>query len=102
MTISRIKRRHIALGALLLAGAAVPALGQQDKPESLLPPGFDEPAPTPAPRPAPAPSATAPAATAPGASGTAPIPSVPMPGGDTSLSNVSAAEEVAATGPVDR
>ena len=101
MTISRIKRRHIALGALLLAGAAVPALGQQDKPESLLPPGFDEPAPTPAPRPAPAPSATAPAATAPGASGTAPIPSVPMPGGDTSLSNVSAAEEVAATGPVD-
>ncbi|RYY25278.1 MAG: hypothetical protein EOP62_14500 [Sphingomonadales bacterium] len=45
------------MAALLLAGAAaVPALGQQsqsqDAPESLLPPGFDEPS-TPAPAPAP-------------------------------------------------
>ncbi|WP_204270685.1 hypothetical protein, partial [Escherichia coli] len=86
MTISRIKRRHIAFGALLLTGAAVPALGQQDKPESLLPPGFDEPAPTPAPRPAPAPAATAPAAPV-AAPGAAPISSVPVPGGDTALSN---------------
>lgn len=101
MTISRIKRRHIAFGTLLLAGAAVPALGQQDKPESLLPPGFDEPAPTPAPRPAPAPAATGPAATPPGAPGSAPIPSVPTLGGDAALSNASAVEDVTATGPVD-
>ena len=50
----------------LLAGAAALALivpfgtgnfaGAQDAPESLLPPGFDDPAPTPAPRPTPAPS----------------------------------------------
>jgi hypothetical protein len=46
---SPIKRSRIALAALL-AGVAVPALGQ-DTPESLLPPGFDEPAPTPAPTP---------------------------------------------------
>lgn len=50
MKISRAKR--LALTALLLAGVAVPALGQQDSPESLLPPGFDQPA-TPAPTPAP-------------------------------------------------
>ncbi|TGX46590.1 hypothetical protein E5A74_04015 [Sphingomonas naasensis] len=40
------------MAALLLAGVGVPALGQ-DTPESLLPPGFDDPAPTPAPAPAP-------------------------------------------------
>jgi hypothetical protein len=50
LKISRAKR--LALTALLLAGVAVPALGQQDSPESLLPPGFDQPA-TPAPTPAP-------------------------------------------------
>ncbi|WP_249341049.1 MULTISPECIES: hypothetical protein [unclassified Sphingomonas] len=100
MTISRIKRRHIAFGALLLTGAAVPALGQQDKPESLLPPGFDEPAPTPAPRPAPAPAATAPAAPV-AAPGAAPISSVPVPGGDTALSNTTAVEDLAAAAPVD-
>jgi hypothetical protein len=64
LTTSPIKRRHLALAALLLAGAAMPALGQQDTPESLLPPGFDQPeaAPSAAPtRAAPAPSATAPA-----------------------------------------
>lgn len=50
MIISPNKRSRIAFAGLLLAGAAVPALGQ-DTPESLLPPGFDEPA-TPAPTPA--------------------------------------------------
>jgi len=82
----------------LLAGAAVPALGQQDKPESLLPPGFDEPAPAPAPRPAPAPAASAPAATAPSA---APISSVPTLGNDSAaLSNTIDVAD-APTGPVD-
>ena len=82
----------------MLAGAAVPALGQQDKPESLLPPGFDEPAPAPAPRPAPAPAPAAPAATTPGA---APIPSVPVLGGDSSaLSNATEVADLP-VGPVD-
>ena len=54
MTTSRTKRRA-ALAALLLAGASVPAIGlTQDRPESLLPPGFDDPAAAPAPAPAPA------------------------------------------------
>jgi hypothetical protein len=81
----------------LLAGAAVPALGQQDKPESLLPPGFDEP--TPAPRPAPsaaAPAATAPSATAPSAAPTI-APSLSADGG---LSNAAEAVPLP-TGPVD-
>lgn len=48
--------------ALALAGVGVPALGQQQKkqqqqaPESLLPPGFDQPAPASAPAPAAAPA----------------------------------------------
>lgn len=60
----RTKASRAAFAALLLAGAAVPALGQQgqrqDAPESLLPPGFDEPA---QPAPAPAPTRAAPAPT---------------------------------------
>ncbi|MEP9357491.1 hypothetical protein [Sphingomonas sp. KR3-1] len=98
MTTSPIKGRHLALAGLLLAGAAVPAVGQQDKPESILPPGFDQPeqAPTPAPRPAPA--ATAPAATTPSAAPTI----APSLGNDTApLSNSAAAEETAPATPVD-
>jgi len=49
---SRSKGSRIGLAALLLAGVGMPALGQ-DTPESLLPPGFDDPAPTPAPAPGP-------------------------------------------------
>ncbi len=52
MITSRTKVSRIGLAALLLAGVGVPALGQ-DTPESLLPPGFDDPAPTPAPAPGP-------------------------------------------------
>jgi hypothetical protein len=54
---SRKKVSRIGFAALLLAGVGVPALGQ-DTPESLLPPGFDDPAPTPAPAPRPAPAPT--------------------------------------------
>src|SRR5690242_15788820 len=68
-------RNKVALGAiaLVLVGVGIPALGQQQqKPESLLPPGFGQSAPAPAPspspsiaRPTPSPSASgqAPAAT---------------------------------------
>jgi hypothetical protein len=72
------KRAGLGLAALLAAGASVPALSQQqDRPESLLPPGFDQPAPAPAPRrqepttPAPAPIPPAPDQIAP--------PSIPVP-----------------------
>ncbi|WP_119036503.1 hypothetical protein [Hephaestia caeni] len=55
----RISRAEVALGAvaLLLAGASIPALSQET-PESILPPGFGDPAPTPAPTPTPTPRAT--------------------------------------------
>lgn len=71
----RPPRNKVALGAiaLMLVGVGIPALGQQQqKPESLLPPGFGQSAPAPAPspspsvaRPTPSPSASgqAPAAT---------------------------------------
>lgn len=55
-----------ALGGAGLAGFA----GAQGRPESLLPPGFDDPAPAPTPTPAPAPGS----APAPGA------PTAPLPG----------------------
>lgn len=85
MITSPIKRRRAAWAALLLAGASVPALGQgQDTPESLLPPGFDDPAPAPAP--APAPGATSAPDTTPGFTTTVPVP-------DGALSNVADAEE---------
>ena len=60
----RPPRNKVALGAiaLLIAGVGIPALGQQqNKPESLLPPGFGQSAPAPAPAPSPAPSAARPA-----------------------------------------
>ena len=62
------------LAAAVAAGALValaPAIGQ-DRPESILPPGFGDPTPTPAPRPAP------PAGTPARPSGT-PQPTVPQP-----------------------
>jgi len=55
MRIKHISLAAVSLGALFVA---IPVLGQ-NSPESLLPPGFGEPAPTPAPRSAPAPVPTA-------------------------------------------
>lgn len=64
-----------ALGLVSAASGmvALSTAGAQDAPESLLPPGFDDPAPapTPAPAPAPPPSTTAPSNPSPG-SATAP------------------------------
>ncbi|HVJ02600.1 MAG TPA: hypothetical protein VM662_10480 [Sphingomonas sp.] len=96
MITSRTKRSRIGLGLLLLAGVSMPALGQ-DTPESLLPPGFDEPTPAPAPAPAPGPARPA----EPGA----PAPIVqplPVPGNTVEIGNLTlpadgnltAAEEV--------
>ena len=50
----RLRARLIVAGLLAATPAAV--LMAQDSPESLLPPGFDEPAPAPAPAPAPRPT----------------------------------------------
>ncbi|MDP5281092.1 hypothetical protein Q9Q95_19355 [Sphingomonas sp. DG1-23] len=58
----------------------MPALGQ-DTPESLLPPGFDDPAPTPAPAPGPAPAPSR------AAQPIAPVEGVELPA-DTALGNV--------------
>ena len=57
MTVFTIKGRKLALAALL-ASAPIVALYAQDAPESLLPPGFDEPAPAPTPAPAASPGRT--------------------------------------------
>ncbi|WP_404333548.1 hypothetical protein AB2M62_10550 [Sphingomonas sp. MMS12-HWE2-04] len=65
-------KARIGLAALLLAGASVPAIGQ-DTPESLLPPGFNDPAPTPTPAPT-APSAAVPSQPAAPAAGTEDVP----------------------------
>jgi hypothetical protein len=64
-----------ALGGAGLAGLAA----AQGKPESLLPPGFDDPAPAPTPRQSPAPGQRPPAAPAPGTAVTTPG-AVPPPG----------------------
>lgn len=80
MRISRASFGLTAIAVVMVAAAGV-AIGQQ-KPESILPPGFNSPSPAPAPRPAPKPSAkpvtptTAPAP-APSA-GPAPTASVPV------------------------
>jgi hypothetical protein len=84
----RPPRNKVALGAIAIAliGAGIPALGQQqDKPESLLPPGFGQAAPAPsptpsaAPRPAPTPSASAPAAASNNPLGLSILPGVSTP-----------------------
>jgi hypothetical protein len=80
-----LRTKRGAFAALLLAGVAVPAIGQ-DTPESLLPPGFNDPAPTtPAPQPTRAPS-SAPATPR-------PVPTVaPVPLDDLALGNSIEAE----------
>lgn len=86
MRIKHISLAAISLGALL---ASIPVLGQ-DSPESLLPPGFGEPAPVPAPRPAPTVSPTP----APG-----PVPARPVaPQASDPSSQSSGEQDVAETG----
>lgn len=64
---SGTKKIALLTTGLMIAAISLPVLGQ-DNPESLLPPGFDDPAPSPSPTPSPAPQPTP-----------APIPS-PAPG----------------------
>ncbi len=70
----KISRTSTAIAAALavLAGVGIPALGQ-DRPESLLPPGFDDPVPAPAPTAAPRPQQTQSPSTPSAPSGDAPL-----------------------------
>ncbi|MDT8280986.1 MAG: hypothetical protein RQ806_10630, partial [Erythrobacter sp.] len=65
-------------GAISGAGLAGFAAAQQ-RPESILPPGFDDPTPAPPPRPAPAPTPTPGTTPAPPATGPAALPGMPAP-----------------------
>ncbi|MGN6375782.1 MAG: hypothetical protein ACTHMG_09525 [Sphingomonas sp.] len=79
-------RNSVAIGAVavvIAAGIGIPALGQQQKPESLLPPGFGQPAPSPSPASSPSPSAARPAAPRPQAVAPAPVAGQPAPGATT-------------------
>jgi len=89
LKISRARASRLALTALLLAGAAVPAIGQQDSPESLLPPGFDQPA---TPAPTPAPSRPADGVAPPPPIATEPLPDYLALGNAAALANATEAE----------
>jgi hypothetical protein len=70
----RLAASVLALGlAGALSGAALTSLASaQQKPESILPPGFDDPAPPPRPAPAPAPAPSAPGTPQPAGPGSLP------------------------------
>ena len=76
-----MKRAAWLIGSALIASSTI--VLAQGSPESLLPPGFDDPAPAPAPSPTPAPrpsAAPAPTQPQPGSSGpTGPVVQ-PLPG----------------------
>lgn len=88
-----------AIGLIGAVGGsfAVSFASAQDAPESLLPPGFDDPAPTPAPAPAPPPTTvpstpqprTAPGGTGPSAPTVQPLPSGPASAPQVSRPNLS-------------
>ena len=86
----------LAIGSTLLAGGFAAA---QDAPESLLPPGFDDPAPTPAPRPAPTP-APRPTPTSAPRPGPAPAPApAPRPQGTPVIQPIPGGSEPSAPAP---
>ena len=79
--------RRLGLGASVVALGLAGALGAagwaslagaQGKPESLLPPGFDDPAPAPTPTPRPAATAVPGPAPAPGSAAPPPLPGAPV------------------------
>lgn len=74
-----------ASGMALLAASTMPALGQQQGPESLLPPGFGSPPPPPPPAPTPSAGGTAPGSATPATPGTPAPPAAPLSLGPPSL-----------------
>ena len=93
---ARVKRKYLVLGALV--GLTSTLVVAQDAPESLLPPGFGDPAPAPA----PAPSAAAPTqpSAGGGASGQRPVVQ-PLPGTTAPASDGSSSGSAAITLPAD-
>ncbi len=82
MKISRNNAAAAAVALAIAASAWLPATGQ-DRPESILPPGFDDPLPAPAPTPAPTRAPTSPDGTPPpppsASGGLLPLPGDPTP-----------------------
>jgi hypothetical protein len=74
-------RRALLIGGAALALTSALAMAQS-APESILPPGFDDPTPTPSATPAPRPSAAPSSAPTPGATTSIPVIQ-PLPGGET-------------------
>lgn len=87
MAKQRISTLLCATAAVAALVYTIPVLGQQG-PESLLPPGFNDPAPPPAARPAPS-ASTGPAAPRPSDA----APGAPLPTGETAAAADEAAEE---------
>ena len=91
-----MRLRARLMPAALLAATPAAVLMAQESPESLLPPGFDDPAPAPAPAPAPRPAPRpSPAPTA------APRPS-PAPSGDGSVSQPVVQDATGTSGEAER
>ncbi|OYY72246.1 hypothetical protein [Sphingomonas sp. 28-63-12] len=82
----RLSRNKVGAGALALGliAAGLPALGQ-DKPESILPPGFNEPVPTPAATPTPTRVTPAAGGDRPGPSAGDPLPPTLLAPADAGL-----------------
>lgn len=87
--------------AVLLAGAPIVALSAQDGPESILPPGFDDPAPTPAPTARPAPSASSGAGAGSGSVSRPVVQAIPSGPGEAAPA-ASAAQSAAAQAMIDK
>jgi hypothetical protein len=84
--------------ALALGAFAIPAIGQDQSPESLLPPGFGDPAPAPAPGEPAAPDQPA----APGGAIVQPLPGTePLPGEEASEADDAETEEEEEVAEVD-
>ncbi|MEH6756027.1 MAG: hypothetical protein V7676_00785 [Parasphingorhabdus sp.] len=88
----RFRRKHISLATVGIAALALslPVLGQS-APESLLPPGFGDPAPAPTPTPAPRPTPTPRPTPAPGPVASRPSP----PSGESIVSGTPSTADVA-------
>ena len=70
----------VAMGGTLAGLLSSGSLTAQEAPESILPPGFDDPAPAPTPAPAPAPTSAPPPPTSPDTPGPGVVPGTTLPG----------------------
>ncbi|HEV2568842.1 hypothetical protein [Sphingomonas sp.] len=87
--------------ALALAAFAIPAIGQEQAPESLLPPGFGDPPPAAAPAPTEPGAQPGGPTFAPGGEIVQPLPSTALPGEEEGEEEAEEEEEVAEVDPFD-